>query len=107
MFGDIGDGSKFCLKVNCPVLLHREAKKLDPMDEGSIVIAKGSNVGESHLRNVPSANSWNREASAINLMPSPILENSDASLVAADSKFIEIDLMEFKFMRNTFTGKVW
>ena len=38
---DIGDRSKFCLKVNCPVVSNREAKKFDPMDEGSIVIDKG------------------------------------------------------------------
>ena len=41
---DIGDGSKFCLIVNCPVASHRDAKKFDPMDEGSIVIAKGRDV---------------------------------------------------------------
>ena len=32
------------MRVNCPVVLHREAKKFDPMDEGSIVIAKRRDV---------------------------------------------------------------
>ena len=41
---DIGDGSKFCLRGNCPVASHREAKKFDPSEEGSIVIAKGRDV---------------------------------------------------------------
>lgn len=41
---DIGDGSKFCLKLNCVVASHKEAKKFDPTDEGSIVIAKGRDV---------------------------------------------------------------
>ena len=41
---NIGDGSKFCLKVNCPMVLHREAKKFDPIDGGSIVVVKGRDV---------------------------------------------------------------
>jgi hypothetical protein len=38
---DIGDGAKFCLRVGCTVVSHKEAKKFDPSNEGSVVIAKG------------------------------------------------------------------
>ena len=41
---DIDDQSKFCFNINCSVVSHREAKKFDPMDEGSIVIVKGRDV---------------------------------------------------------------
>ena len=43
-FSDIGDGGKFCLKVNCSTAAHRGAKKFDPTDDGSVVIARSRDV---------------------------------------------------------------
>jgi hypothetical protein len=42
---DIGDGAKFCIKVDCSVASHRLAKnKFKPDDDGTIAIAKSRDV---------------------------------------------------------------
>jgi hypothetical protein len=43
-FADIGDGGKFCLKVGCSTAIHKSAKKFDPTDDGSVVIARSQDV---------------------------------------------------------------